>query len=127
MTKITKYSVVECDVDAIHTAIQYLLKNGSLESPEYKGSVIGKLYTDDLAHATIDEAAFVAEFRKAFHYGLYPHTKTLTLKGGSAVVIYYNDAQTKMIHDTVKNNYMTVQQTSFLSPKQAAFASGLHA
>lgn len=111
---LTKYSVVKCDIDAIHTAIQYLLKT---PDSNYRGSVIGKLYGDDLVHATIDETAFVAAFRQEFH----PYAKTSTLNGTSdVVVIYYSDAQTERVYSTVKNNYMTVQYTSFLSPKQAS-------
>lgn len=115
---LTKYSVVECDVGAIHTAIQYLMKNGE---SEYRGSVIGKLYGDDLRHASIDESAFLEAFRQEFH----PYAKTSTLKDGSAVIIiYYSDSQTDRVHQTVKNNYMTIRNTSNLSPKQAAFVSG---
>jgi len=122
---ITTYSVVCCDILSIHTALLYIERNSLYDYPQYLDSIFFKLYDKlygnklyDTIH--MDETAFVKKFRELLNQSGYKTSVLLETETPNRVVIYYGDEQKREVHQFIKNQFLTVEKTSFLSPKQAS-------
>ena len=115
---ITTYSVVCCDLLSIHTALLYIERNSLLDYPPYLASIFHKLYGNKFDQIHMDETEFVRTFRESLNRAGYK-TSVLPEKPNH-VVVYYNDEQKREVHQFIKNQFLTVEYTSFLSPKQAS-------
>jgi hypothetical protein len=68
----------------------------------------------------MDETAFVKKFRELLNQSGYKTSVLLETETPNRVVIYYGDEQKREVHQFIKNQFLTVEKTSFLSPKQAS-------
>ena len=126
---ITTYSVVCCDLLSIHTALLYIERNSLHDYPPYLASIFHKLYGNKLygnklygnkLYGTIhmDETVFVKKFRELLNQ--YGYKTSVLPETPNRVVVYYGDGQQPEVHQLIKNQFLTVEKASFLSPKQAS-------
>lgn len=120
MPEITKYSVVQCDLMAIQTAALHIIRTKSILDRE---SAFFRLYGDEIDSAIISVPDFIREFRAVLKNKGF--VTTAVNEDPESVVIYYNDSQNQIVQDAVERNYLSIQQTSFMSPKQTAMMSRL--